>query len=242
MTQNIGDEVVGVMQPYLFPYLGYFQLINAVNHFVFYDDVNFIKGGWINRNRISIAETPTFFTVPLNSASSFKKINQTGINQKHFERWKTKFLRTLCQSYKKAPHFKQVYPLVENIFLPEYNSISDLAIASVKATSSYLNLSTGWYTSSGSFSESSEHNRVDRLIYITKSLNSKNYVNLIGGKALYNKSAFLDKEIALNFLEPTIEPYRAGRAIREPGLSIIDEMMWNSKDQLKERLQNYKIV
>ena len=67
---------LAIMQPYLFPYLGYFQLIAAVDKFVFYDDVNFIKNGWINRNRLLISGKVNYITIPLSGASSFLKINQ----------------------------------------------------------------------------------------------------------------------------------------------------------------------
>src|SRR5690554_3170605 len=96
---------LGIMQPYLFPYIGYFQLINDVDKFVIYDDVNFIKQGWINRNQILSHNGALIFTVPLKNAGSFSKINEVFINENFYDKWVTKFLRTIDQNYKKAPHF-----------------------------------------------------------------------------------------------------------------------------------------
>ena len=86
---------VGIMQPYVFPYIGYFQLINAVDIFVFYDDVNYIKGGWINRNKLLLNGKESLFTIPLNNASSFKLIKDTEIHPNLFPIWKNKFLKSI---------------------------------------------------------------------------------------------------------------------------------------------------
>jgi hypothetical protein len=106
---------LAIMQPYLFPYIGYFQLISAVDKFVVYDDVNFIKQGWINRNTILVQEKRHLFTVPLINQSSFSKINEVFVNNKLYNSWRIKTLRTLEQSYKKAPFFKEIYGLVATV-------------------------------------------------------------------------------------------------------------------------------
>jgi len=105
------------MQPYFFPYIGYFQLVAAVNKFVIYDDVNFIKRGWINRNNVLINKKSNLFTVPLIKASQNTLINDTKINLKFYNIWKVKFLRSLEQSYKKAPYFTEVYNLIKNVLV-----------------------------------------------------------------------------------------------------------------------------
>ncbi|VXC55839.1 WbqC family protein [Chryseobacterium sp. 8AT] len=103
---------IAVMQPYIFPYIGYFQLIKAVDKFIFYDDVNYIKGGWINRNNILINKNKSLFTIPLDKASPFITINETNINLKIFREWRLKFLKTMEQSYKKAPYYSQTYSII----------------------------------------------------------------------------------------------------------------------------------
>src|SRR5690554_5438915 len=126
---------IAVMQPYLFPYIGYFQLIQAVDKFVFYDDVNFIKKGWINRNRILINNKDLSFSVPLNKVSQNKTINETFLNLDTFEEWKEKFIKTIGQNYKKAPYFDGVSEVINNILNTKCNTISDLAIESVNTIS-----------------------------------------------------------------------------------------------------------
>src|SRR5690554_7239133 len=99
---------IAVMQPYLFPYIGYFQMINAVDKFVFYDDVNFIKQGWINRNRILLNNRDFLFTVPLKRANSFCLIKDTLINEKFLVSWRSKLQLTINQNDKQEPNFIEV--------------------------------------------------------------------------------------------------------------------------------------
>lgn len=91
---------IAIMQPYIFPYIGYFQLINAVDKFIIYDDVNYIKQGWINRNKILLNNEDYLFTFPLKNASSYKKINEIELSENLYSKWKIKFFKTL-EVYKK---------------------------------------------------------------------------------------------------------------------------------------------
>src|SRR4051812_42347879 len=102
---------LAIMQPYIFPYIGYFQLIAAVDAFVIYDDVNYIKQGWINRNRILFNGKDLLFTVPLENASSFKKINEVSVHKHLYEGWKVKFGKSLRATYFKAPYFNEIISL-----------------------------------------------------------------------------------------------------------------------------------
>lgn len=103
---------IAVMQPYLFPYIGYFQLLNAVDMFVVFDDVNFIKKGWINRNNILVNRQKYLFTVPLKDASQNKLIKEVQIAD---DGWQEKFLKTVAQSYKKAEFFDEAFALIEKL-------------------------------------------------------------------------------------------------------------------------------
>ena len=102
---------LAIMQPYIFPYIGYFQLIKAVDKFVLYDDVNFINRGWINRNRILVNGQDSMFTIPLKDASQNKLINEIDVNWDN--NWKGKFLKTIEQAYKKAPFYEKILPIIE---------------------------------------------------------------------------------------------------------------------------------
>src|SRR6476620_1801279 len=121
---------LAIMQPYVFPYSGYFQLMNAVDKFVFYDDVAFIKQGWINRNNILLDGKKYLFTVPVKNISSFSLINETYVSDKPFN-WQKKLLNTFRLAYGKAPFFKKVFPMIEEVI----NSSCDQSISTVAKNS-----------------------------------------------------------------------------------------------------------
>lgn len=233
---------VAVMQPYIFPYLGYFQLINAVDTFVFYDDVNFIKQGWINRNKILINGQENLFTIPIKRASSFELINQTELHPVIYKKWKKKFLKGIEQSYKKAPFFWNVFPVIENLFDKNYNTIADLSMASIKIFANYLGLKTKFEISSDKFSDTKELERAARLKTINKSLKASTYINAIGGIELYSKEDFRQDNIDLKFLKSELKTYPQFNNEFISGLSIIDVLMFNSKEKVNEMLGNYQLV
>lgn len=225
-----------VMQPYLFPYLGYYQLVNSVNTFVFYDDVNFIKRGYINRNNILSNGKPLRFTVPVINASQNKLIKDL-----NFDDNIKKVLKTIAQSYKKAPYFKDVYPLVEIVLSSENRALEHLCGKSVTLVFEYLGIKKNFY-----YSSELEYNRdlaaADKLIEIGNKLEMIDYVNSPGGKALYTKEYFSSKNINLSFIE--IEKYEYSQNAEEfiPHLSMIDVLMWNSPEQVKLLLKKYKLT
>ncbi len=165
---------LAIMQPYLFPYIGYFQLINASDKFVFYDDVNFIKGGWINRNYILSNGEKQLFTLHLQGASSFKKINEIKIGGNS-----AKILKFISQAYVKAPHFSNIIPIIENIFsgVSQKTTISDIAIRSIKEVCQYLNINKEMEISSHSYAKTALLKREERVIEICRLNNSHSYIN-----------------------------------------------------------------
>ena len=231
---------VAIMQPYIFPYIGYFQLVNSVDKFVFYDDVNFIKKGWINRNSILINNQSHLITFPCLKASQNKIIMDIGIdiNSKEY----VKIINTIFQAYKKAPQFNNIFPLIESVLKSKCKNISDLSVLSIKTISNYLNLETVFLNSSKSFSEYKSEDKADRLIQITKSIDSDHYVNAIGGTSLYDKNYFNKKGIQLNFLQPSIDSYLQFNKDFIPNLSIIDALMFNEIDTVVKMLNNYKLI
>ncbi|MBR9921764.1 MAG: WbqC family protein [Bacteroidetes bacterium] len=214
-----------IMQPYTFPYLGYFQLIHAVDTFVFYDDVNFIKGGWINRNRILVSGKEHLISIPCEKVSQNKWIKDIRVKQER--KWRQKLLKTVRMAYAKAPFFNRVIPLVEQVILLEDVSISAMAARSIEVSANYLELNRDFQFSSLQYPETREEDRADRLIDITKKTGANLYVNPQGGKELYEKSYFASNGIELLFNEPHLKPYPQGTKKDSfiPGLSIIDLMM-----------------
>lgn len=233
---------IAIMQPYIFPYIGYFQLINAVDKFIFYDDVNFIKSGWINRNQILLNGSKNLFTVPLKSASSFQNINETLIHSEIYLKWKKKFIKSIEQSYKKAPYFSSVFPLIQSVFEMSYHSIADLTINSIASVSNYLDLDTVFETSSEKYPETKGMEKAERLINICQINQSNTYINPSGGKELYQKDTFKKQDIDLLFIESELTPYPQFNNDFVAGLSIIDVLMFNSKEDVKKMLNQYHLV
>ena len=234
-------RTVAVMQPYIFPYIGYFQMVAAVDKFIFYDDVNFIKQGWINRNKILVSNSEFVFTVPLKKASSFNLIKDTEINPDLYQKWKPKFLQTLDQSYKKAPFFMEAYSVIEEILNKECTKISSLAIHSVKDLAAYLQLNTEFSVSSEAY-ENRGLERQERLLDICKTENASHYINAVGGQELYNKEDFQQVGVTLNFIKTLPIEYKQFKNEFVPWLSIIDVMMFNSKEDIRSLLSKYQLL
>lgn len=234
------EETLSVMQPYAFPYFGYFCLIQSSNEIVFYDDVNFIKGGWINRNRILVNDKPTIFNVFLSGSSSFKEIREIELLRDDKKVLST--LRTIQQSYKNAPYFRDIFPIITKVFIEgtEMN-ISDFAIASIQAVYDYIGLTLKYRKSSVDFTHTKGEDKVDRLVHMCEELGYKNYINVMGGQNLYTKEVFAERGINLYFNKPTLTKYDQNTEFH-PYLSIIDVMMFCSPEQIREMINKYEII
>lgn len=229
------------MQPYIFPYIGYFQLIAATDKFIFYDDVTFIKQGWINRNKILINGKESIFTVPLENSSSNKLIKDTEINGKFFPKWKGKFYKTVEQNYKKAPFFKESFEIIVNIFDKEYASIADLAKESVIQSSLAIGLNSEFVKTSTIY-DNSTFKAQNRVIDICEKEGANSYINAIGGLELYSKDDFSKKGVMLNFLKPATIHYSQFQESFVPWLSIIDIMMFNSVEDIRKMIFKYELI
>ncbi|WP_172588120.1 WbqC family protein [Shewanella xiamenensis] len=225
-----------VMQPYIFPYLGYYQLVSAVDNFVFYDDVTFIKGGYINRNHILSNGVAQRFTIPVPGMSS-----NTLINKLSFDKNIIKILKTIQQSYSRSPYFKEIYPLVEFVLTSENRSVDYICAKSITEIFSYLGVDKSFF-----FSRDLEYQRdlsaADKLISMAKVLNSYDYINSPGGKSLYDKEYFLKHNVNLSFIEIDEYIYNQNSEKFIPHLSIIDVLMWNSKVDVLKLLTKYRLV
>ncbi|WP_321280959.1 WbqC family protein [Marinifilum fragile] len=230
---------VAIIQPYVFPYLGYFQLLYSVENVVFYDDVNFIKRGWINRNKILVNGKEFMFTIPLQKASQNKLINEIGLveNQLFIQ----KFRQQLRSAYKKAPYYAEVNDVIESVFVGEYSNIGDLAIVSILAICRYMNMDLNWMKSSEEFCETKGQAKADRLISVSKMLACDTYINPVGGKTLYHKDYFAKHGIDLGFIESGKVKYKQFENDFVPYLSIIDILMFNDKTTVLELLNNFDI-
>ncbi len=225
------------MQPYLFPYIGYFQLINAVDKFVIYDDVNFIKKGWINRNNLLINGHANLFTVPLKNYSQNKLIKEIEISRS--EKWEKDLLKTLEISYKKSPYFDEVYKIIECIIQNDEKNISAFIYFSLQIINNYLEIKTEIVKSSSHYLNN-YLKQSERIIDICKKENADEYINPSGGMELYSKELFQKDGISLNFIKTNNIVYKQFNGNFEKSLSIIDVMMFNSKTKIKELLNEYE--
>lgn len=232
---------LAIMQPYFMPYIGYFQLINLVDKFVFYDDVTFIKQGWINRNQILINDQAKLFSVPLSNASSHTLIKDVLISDIRYEKWKKSFLSTIMFNYKKAKNYEIVEALIERILLTPPKTISDLAIKSVIEMSNYLDLDTEFDVSSQNYGNTHLSGQ-DRVLDICQKENANTYINPIGGMELYSRDIFSERKIELMFISAHKTIYKQFSSDFIPFLSIIDVLMFNDKKQVLEMLNNFDLV
>ncbi|WP_420148300.1 WbqC family protein [Spirosoma sp.] len=235
---------LAIMQPYFLPYIGYLQLMNAVDTFVLYDDVAFINRGWINRNKLLINGQEHMFTVPLKDASQNKRINEVHLADD--PKWRSKLLKTIEQGYRKAPYYLTVMPLTEKIVNFTTDSIADLIHFSLAELKQYLDLSTQLIKSSSVYNNA-ELKAQTRILDICRQEKATRYINPIGGIELYDKSVFAEAGIELNFIKSKRVEYpqgNRGTGAHEfvPWLSIIDVLMFNDVTAVKTMLNEYELV
>ena len=231
---------IAIIQPYLFPYIGYFSLIKNTDFFVFFDTPQYIRKGWINRNRILSANGDiTYFTVPIQKADRNTPINKIIVANNYD--WKMKTLGQL-NIYKKAPNYGRVIDLVKGIFNTDTMLISDLAIKSIVKTCEYLDIDIKYDIFSKMNLALPEVKEPDEwALYITKELGYNTYINPPGGMSFFNREKYQINDVDLQFLVQEIIPYRQNREVFIPALSMIDVMMFCSCNEINEMLCKYKI-
>jgi hypothetical protein len=232
---------VAIMQPYFFPYIGYFQLMNAADVFVLFDDVKYIHRGWINRNRVlKPKDSWQYIGVPLEKHSSKALIKDVYIHSSI--EWKRKILSQLHHYKKIAPFFYKTIKFVEetlNSF--QGGNIVELNYHIIKSVTDYIGINIKLLISSEcEFDYSDVHNSGDWALSIAKQLNASLYINPIAGKELFDNQKYNDFDVELAFLSPyNIEYNQNGQF--EPWLSIIDVLMFNDFDQVSKLMTEYKI-
>jgi hypothetical protein len=230
------DVKVAVMQPYIFPYIGYFQLIACADIFVIYDDVNFINKGWINRNNILLNGAAHRFTIPLEKASQNKLISEINV----VAGWKNKWLKTIETAYLKAPHFPVIFPELEKWLRTEVTAIAAINRITIEAVCTFLGIKTKIVPSSSVYNNK-ELSGPKRILDICLKEKASMYINPIGGKELYETEPFDAKNIRLRFLRTTFTPYKQGKNEFVPGLSILDYLMFLSPAEIREKLTEFNL-
>mgnify|MGYP003602553285 FL=1 len=231
---------VAIMQPYLFPYLGYWQLIKAVDQFVLLDDVQYINRGWINRNRILLNGRDHLFSFSVRKASQ-----QTAINQRYFSSdfllERTKFLRSLHCAYGKAPFFAPVYDVIEkSLTFPPDNLARNIG-QNMKGLAEYLGIATPIVFSSDIVCNKALKAQ-EYILELNRQLAGEVYINLSGGVSLYDRDEFRRNGIQLQFIRADEVEYRQFGQPFVPNLSVIDVMMFNSRDEINTLLDRYTLI
>lgn len=228
---------VGIMQPYFFPYIGYFQLLNHVDQFVIYDNIKYTKKGWINRNRILVNGEAQYISIPLKKDSDFLNVNQRFLSD-DFNVEKNKILNKIKGSYRKAPQYNAVLPLIEDIFNYNENNLFHYIFNSIKSITAFLDISTPLIVSSTLKLNSELYKSEEKVIEICKELKATDYINPIGGVELYDKKRFEKEGINLNFIKTQGVEYNQFGNEFVPHLSIIDVLMFNDLDTVKYMINN----
>lgn len=230
---------LAIMQPYFFPYIGYWQLIHAVDRFVIYDDVNYIKGGWINRNRILINGEPTYFTVPLYQSSPYKRICEIALQPSPL--WRNQLVKMVEITYRKSPYFIEVFPIIERIIRHESDNLSNYLRHQLQTLSVFMGIKTEFVVTSRTY-ENSDLSSQERVLDICKREGAITYINPQGGQTLYDTETFHSAGIDLCFIVMRPLPYKQRAAGFVPFLSIIDALMEIGPIEIKHHLDAFDLM
>ena len=228
---------LGIMQPYFMPYIGYFQLIAAVDIFVVYDNIKYTKKGWINRNRILMNGEDLIFSLPLKNSSDNLDIINRELSSVFDRR---KLLRQFKGAYSKAPYFNETFQLLERIVNCEYTNLFQYIHYSLTEICFHLGIDTEIRISSDIVTDHTLKGE-ERVLNLCQTLGAKTYINSIGGINLYSKDVFSSSGTTLRFIKSNPISYQQFEAAFVPWLSIIDVMMFNTVKQINEYLMDYEL-
>ena len=226
------------MQPYFMPYIGYWQLLAAVDAFVLYDNIQYTKKGWINRNRFLLNGQDSLFTIPLKKDSEYLDVVQRVVADDFNG---VKLLNQLEASYRKAPFFNTVFPLISSIIMSEHRNLFEYIHQSIRLTADFLGITTPVIISSSIAIDHSLRGK-DKVVAFCKAMGASMYINAIGGQELYGESIFDAQGITLKFIKTRAVSYTQYGNVFVPNLSIIDVMMFNSQESIRAMLGHYDLV
>lgn len=238
-SRDLADMRLAIMQPYAFPYLGYFQLMHAADRFVLLDDVTFIKQGWIHRNRLLGPHGPIRFTLPIEGASSNRRICDLRLAE--VPPWRDRWLRTIEQSYSRAPGFGTAWPVVEAVVRHPERRLAAWLEHSLHQIASVLGIRTPITTASAEHPSDGARG-VERVLAICRREGASDYLNSEGGRSLYHPATFADHGVSLRFLEHTPLAYPQRGSTFVPRLSVIDVLLNTLPSERARLLEGYKIV
>ena len=231
---------LAIMQPYFMPYIGYFQLINSVDKFIIYDNIQYTKKGWINRNRILVNGRDQLITLSVKKDSDYLDVVKRELSES-WDKDKNKILKIIKSSYSKTPYFQEVFNLISKCLNNPEKNLFRFIYNSIILINEYLEIKTHIIISS-SIDINHALKSQDKVLSLCKAQNANIYINSIGGVELYDKEVFKQNGIELNFIKSNPIQYKQFSNEFISWLSIIDVMMFNSKEQIKEYLNNYTLI
>lgn len=220
------------MQPYFFPYIGYFQLISSVDLFILYDNIKYTKKGWINRNRLLLNGDDGMFSLPLKKASDTLDIQDRELAKNYNP---DKLLNQIVGAYRKSQCFDQVFPMIEQIMRFHERNLFAFLYYSLTQICAYLGITTELRTSSSIAIDHSLRNQ-SKVLAMCEAVGAATYVNAIGGLELYSREVFLKRGVELKFIQPQSVAYKQFAHEFVPWLSILDVMMFNPPHIINNRL------
>lgn len=230
---------LAIMQPYFFPYIGYFQLIAAVDLFIVYDNIKYTKKGWINRNRMLQNGKDVMFSLPLKSDSDYLNVFERELAP-DFDC--NKLLGQFKGAYRHAPYFVQTFPLIEQVALHEDMNLFGFLHHSIVKTCEHLGITTEIRMSSNIAIDHGLTNE-DKVLALCEAVGASTYVNAIGGMELYSKETFREKGVDLKFIQSNPFEYPQFGDAFVPWLSMIDVMMFNPLDAIQTCIStNYELI
>jgi hypothetical protein len=225
---------LGIMQPYFLPYIGYFQLISSVDTFIVYDNIKFTKKGWINRNRMLVNGSEAVFSLPLCKGSDSSEVKERKLNA-NFDR--RKLLNQFKGAYHHAPNFEKNLPLLEKIINFEDSNLFNYVYNSIQQMCVHLGIETEIKISSSILIDDNLKGQ-EKVLALCKATGANTYINTIGGKELYYIDDFRAIDVELQFIKPKNFEYKQFENPHLPWLSIIDVLMFNALDLVRDRIKN----
>lgn len=232
-------RTIAVMQPYLFPYLGYFQLIAAADVFVLGDDLQYVRSGWVNRNRILQNHEARLITFPLKKDRFQLQINQRQLCD-HFSDEAEKLIRLIVECYEQAPYFAQVMPLIERLIRFPQQNIALYAEHAIRELCAYLHIVTPIMRSSDLIL-GNPVDKQERIIRIAHTFEATTFITPEGGSVVYDRDHFARNRLLIRFFRMDPVEYRQFRQPFVANLSIIDVLMFNCVEQVQQMLTEYQL-
>jgi len=234
------EKRVAIMQPYFLPYIGYFQLIKSVDEFILYDNIQYTKKGWINRNRILVNGSDRLITLPVKKDSDYLNV----VDREISDTWNTdkkSLLNLIKSSYSKAPYFRETYELLEECLAVERTNLFEFIHQTLLKINRYVEIETP-ITISSTISIDHSLKSEEKVLSLCKAVGATMYINAIGGQHLYSKDRFAAHKIQLQFIKSDTIQYSQFSSNFVPWLSIVDVLMFNSKQDIIRYLNSYTLI